>query len=70
MKNIIISMLATWIFWKEICVVQPIWGLPLIFFVVLVWISCIEEEVMERKKNKQYEKDFANMINRIRKDGY
>lgn len=70
MKNVIIALLSTWIFWKECCVIQPIWALPLIFFVALVWINCIDEEIREKKQSKRLEKDFANMIKRIGKDGY
>lgn len=65
MKNILISALATWIFWKEICVIQPIWILPVVFFVILAWIRCIEDEIREYQRRKRRGQSLARKIRRI-----
>lgn len=68
MKNIIISLLATWIFWKDICVIHPVWVLPIIFAIILAWIHCVEYEVREYQNSKRRGKYLARKIGKIGKE--
>ena len=68
MKNIIISALASWIFWHELCEIHPVWILPIIFAIVLGWITSVEYEVNEYQKCKRRGRNLARKIGKIGKD--
>lgn len=68
MKNIIISILATWVFWNDLCVIHPVWMLPIIFAIILAWIHCVEYEVEEYQKSKRRGRNLARKIGRIGKE--
>lgn len=68
MKNIIISALATWVFWSDICEIHPVWVLPIIFALILAWITSVEYEVREHRKSKRRGQSLARKIGRIGKE--
>ena len=68
MKNVIISVLATWLFWNELCEIHPVWVLPIVFSIILAWIHCVEYEVKEYQKSRQRGRSLARKIGKIGKE--
>lgn len=68
MKNAIISVLATWLFWNELCEIHPVWALPIIFSIILAWITSVEYEVKEYHKSRQRGRSLARKIGKIGKE--
>lgn len=65
MKNIIITLLVTYIFWFDICTFRPWPVLPLVVLVVYINIVAIEEEVMEHLHSKKRGQRLARKIKRL-----
>ena len=65
MKNVMISALATWIFWQELCEIHPVWVLPIVFAIILGWIQCVEYEIREYQRSKRRGRSLARKIGKI-----
>ena len=50
MKNILIAILMTYIFWADICVIHPLPVLPLMFVAIWLVIAGIDDLIDDYRK--------------------
>lgn len=67
MKNMIIAMLVTYIFYTDLCVVHIPAMLPLMFVTFWLIIAESEEQLKEYRRQRHRRRYLQEKINRIRR---
>ena len=65
MKNIIIALLTTYIFWNDIAVIHPLPVLPLMFVSFLFIISVIDETISDFQRTLRSGQRLQRKIKRL-----
>lgn len=66
MKNILIALLLTYIFWSDVCVVHPLPVLPLIFGLFWAVIAGVEDLFIDYFKTVKRGKKLAGRVKRLK----
>ena len=70
MKNIIIALLTTYIFWADIAIIHPLPVLPLIFVCFWLIVAVIDDAVTDYKKRIRKGQRLQRRIKRMEREVY
>lgn len=70
MKNILIALLATYVFWTDVAVIHPLPALPLLFVTLLFIISGIDELIADYKHTIRNGQRLQRRIKRMEREVY
>ena len=68
MKNMVIAMLLTYIFWTDCCVIHPMWALPIVFGAFWAFIAEGEEILKDYSKSLKRGQYLTGKIRKMRRD--
>lgn len=66
MKNLIISLLATYIFWTDFCVLHPLPVLPVLFLLFWMILAGIDDLIEDFMKSLKRGRKLSNHIKRMK----
>lgn len=67
MKNFMLAILITYIFWADICVIHPLPVLPILFLTIWVLLASIDDMVADFKRSMMRGNRLNMRINRIKR---
>lgn len=68
MKNILLALLITYIFWTDICVIHPLPVLPLMFFAFWLIITEIDDLIDDYIKTVRRGQRLQHRIQRMERE--